>query len=140
MTTNIDNLLLQASRQKWRFDTPKGALAIEDLWDLPLTSGTGKANLDDIAKSLFRKAKADNDEPTSFVTASAKPADVVTPLKLEVVKYVIDVISTERTAAANAAARAAQRQLVMKAIDDKKANAINDMSVEDLQALLESLK
>ena len=138
--TNIDNLLLQASRQKWRFDTPKGALSIEDLWDLPLTSGTGKANLDDIAKSLYRKAKADNEEPTSFVVASAKPTDTVTPLKLEVVKYIIGVIADERAAATNAAAKAAQRQVVMKAIEDKKANAINDMTVEDLEALLATLK
>ena len=42
----------QASRLKLRFPSPLGTLSTEDLWHLPLTSTTGKANLNDIGKAL----------------------------------------------------------------------------------------
>ena len=48
------NIFEQASRNKLRFDTNiKGVISTEDLWDLPLTSDTGRVNLDDIAKALY---------------------------------------------------------------------------------------
>ena len=62
----------QASRLKLRFTTARGSLSVEDLWDLPLTSTTGKPNLDDIAKSLNRELRATSEE-TSFVEPNATP-------------------------------------------------------------------
>lgn len=47
-------MFIKASRTKLRFESPKGLLSVEDLWDLPLISTMGKANLDDIAKTAFQ--------------------------------------------------------------------------------------
>ena len=55
----------KATRRKLRFTSAAGLLSTEDLWDLPLTSATGKANLDDIAKALNRRLK--DAEEVSFV-------------------------------------------------------------------------
>ena len=60
----------KASRIRLRFDTPQGSLTVEDLWQLPLTSRTGRANLDDIAKSLNRQLKETAEE--SFVVKNNK--------------------------------------------------------------------
>ena len=59
------NLFEHASRNKLRFASPKGDLSVEDLWDLPLTSTTGKANLDDIARDLYHQI--DSKAVISFV-------------------------------------------------------------------------
>ena len=42
----------KASRLKLRFSTSIGMLSAEDLWDLPLSSRNGTANLDDVARNL----------------------------------------------------------------------------------------
>lgn len=64
------NIFEQTSRLKLRFDTTKGMLTAEDLWDLPLTSDAGKANLDDVAQSLHRELK---DAETELLLSQRRP-------------------------------------------------------------------
>ena len=97
----------QATRAKLRFATPKGTLSVEDLWELPLTSKTGQANLDDIAKGLHRELKA-NDE-VSFVEEKTT-ANTVTNLKFEVVKSVINTLVVERKAAQDPFSHCSKRE------------------------------
>ena len=82
------NIFEQASRLRLRFDTPKGMLTAEDLWDLPLTSGTGKANLDDIARGLHRELK---DASTESFVVKPPQADESLQISFDVVKHVIDI-------------------------------------------------
>ena len=67
----MDNLFLQATREKFRFESPKGDLSVEQLWDLPLTSRTG-FDLDTVAKTVNADLKASNEE--SFVNVNNNPA------------------------------------------------------------------
>ena len=67
----MDNLFMQATREKFRFESSKGDLSVEQLWDLPLTSRTG-FDLDTVAKAVNADLKASNEE--SFVNASNNPA------------------------------------------------------------------
>lgn len=126
----------KASRLKLRFDTPKGQLSVEDLWDLPLTSATGKANLDDIAKDLFRELKDEGD--VSFVTP-ARSSNKVTQLKFEIAKYVIGVRIAERDAAELARANKEKKQLVLGIIAQKENEALTNTSLEELKAMVESM-
>lgn len=131
----MEKMFEKAARIKLRFSTPKGLLTVEDLFDLPLTSGTGKANLDDLAKELHRQLK---DEDVSFVTPTAKK-DEDDQLAFELVKHVIGIRIAERDEAAKKTEQAAARQKIMALIDQKKDAALGEKSVEELTALLASL-
>jgi hypothetical protein len=85
----------QAARLKVRYSTAKGQLTVEDLWDLPLTSTTGKANLNDIAKGLNRELKNADDE--DFVNR-ATSTNTELALKFDIVKHIIAVRLAENEA------------------------------------------
>jgi hypothetical protein len=132
----MENQFELASRQKLRFDSPKGQLSVEDLWDLPLTSTTGRANLDDIAVGLHRQLKESSE--VSFVTpVAAKLND--TQLKFDLAKHIIDVRVAERNAAAEATKRRETKQRVLEIIESKKDEALRGKSLEELTALANTL-
>lgn len=126
----------KADRLKLRFDTVKGALSVEDLWDLPLTSGAGKANLDDVAKGLFRQLKDEGD--VSFVTPSVSK-DKTIQMKFDIVKHIIDVRVAENATAEQARANREKKQLILSIIAQKENEQLSNASLEDLQRLAESL-
>ena len=53
----MSNLFEVAARKKYRFDSQKGLLSVEELWDLPLQS-TKSVSLDSIAIALNKEIKA----------------------------------------------------------------------------------
>lgn len=69
----------RAARLKLRFETKKGQLSAEDLWDLPLSSTTERTNLNSIAISLHQKLK---DTPISFVDAVPSGDRAATQLQI----------------------------------------------------------
>jgi hypothetical protein len=123
-------------RLKLRFDTPRGQLTAEDLWDLPLTGHAGRANLDDIARGLHRQLRSGDD--VSFVVPDKK-SDETVQLKFDVVKHVIDVRLVEANLAAEAQERAAKKQRVMAKIAEKDDEALHAMSKDELQKILAEL-
>jgi len=136
------NIFELASKAKVRFDSPKGGLSVEDLWDLQLTSTVpSKANLNDIAKALNKELKASADE-VDFVAAASTKANKATELaelKLEIVKHVIAVKIAERDTAAAAAAKAAKRQEIMALIAKKQSDVLGAASIEELTRMLNEL-
>lgn len=126
-----------ASRQKVRFETSKGLLSIEDLWDLPLTSVSGKVCLDGIALDLHKHLRGASDV-VSFVDEAA-PRDVANQLRFDLVKHVIDARKRENAEAANAKARAETKQQLLGALARKRENAVDAMSEEDLQKKIAEL-
>jgi hypothetical protein len=130
----------EASRRKLRFDSPRGLLSVEDLWDLPLTSPSGnRANLDSIAIDLHR-ATRDVADTVSFVTPSKEDAGKAElQLKFEVVKYVIGVRVAERDALKAASDRREKKQRLLELISRKEDQELEGKSVEELRTLAESL-
>ena len=126
-----------ASRKKFRFESVKGLLSAEDLWDLPLTSNTGKANLDDIAKNLYNLVKS-GAEQISFVNPATKN-NTDDQARLEIIKYIIGVRVAERDAAKDAAVRAEKKQQIMGLIAQKETEQLGATSLEELRKLAESL-
>lgn len=124
-----------ATRLKVRFDTPKGLLSVEDLWDLPLTSVKG-ANLDDIARQLHLELRSDND--VSFVNPAQK-SDTGLQLKFDLVKHVIDIRLAENAAVANLAANKQRKQHLLGIIQQKEGEALSALSVDELRKMVEDL-
>jgi hypothetical protein len=138
MTEQI-NLFETAYKQKLRFQSVKGLLTTEDLWDLPLEQpDKGKqpvANLDEIAVELDGQLQSTS---KSFVRAKSKDA-TLTELKLEIVKYIIRVKKAEEEEAKVATQNAAKKQQILELIHQKKSESLASMPVEELEKMLADL-
>ena len=130
----MSNLFEIATRKQYRFNSQVGALSVEDLWNLPLTS-TRSASLDAIAKELHSQLK---EETVSFVTPSVSDNTVVQQ-KFDIVKHIIDVKVAERDAAKLAAENATKKQKILSLIAQKQDEQLSGSSLEELQALANSL-
>ena len=133
----MDNLFLQATREKFRFESPKGDLSVEQLWDLPLTSRTG-FDLDTVAKAVNADLKASNEE--SFVNVNNNPAVSRLQAKLEVVKAIIEVKLAQAEAMKKHAEKAAERQRLMEVLHSKKDQELQGLSVEEIERRLSQLE
>jgi hypothetical protein len=126
----------KTTRLKLRFDSPKGQLSVEELWDLPLTARNGGASLDNIARAASRTLKETAEE--SFVVKTAK-SDAILQLRFDVVKHIIDVKIAEAEATAAAADKREKKQKLLALIADKQDEQLKGTSLEDLQKMVDAL-
>jgi len=133
MTDTSYSMFEKASRLKVRFDTPKGNITVEDLWDLPLSHKQHRFDLDTLAKTIYREVK--DSEEGSFVKAQSKANELLN-LKFNLVKHVIAVkLEEERQARAEVADRQRKEQ-IKEIIAKKKNQELEQMSIEDLEKQL----
>lgn len=125
----------QASRLKLRFESPRGMLTVEDLWDIPLTSARNP-NLNDIAKAVNRELKAVGEE--DFVNPSQVP-NVALQMKLDIVKHVIAVRQTEAEATKAAADKKTKKERLLEIIANKQDQTLQGASLEELQQMVAAL-
>lgn len=126
-----------ASRQKFRFQSVKGELTVEQLWDLPLQSRSG-FDLDTIAKLVNSDLKRVTED--SFVTtARANPGKVQLEQKLELVKVIIAQRLADNEAANLAADRAAERDKLLAIRAQKQDENLGSLSLEEIDAKIAAL-
>lgn len=125
-----------ATRKKFRFDTCKGQVTVEDLWDLPLTSTNGRPNLDDIAKELYKKMKDENEMSFVKPTSQVNKEFNIIKAKFDIVKHIIDVKLAEAEAAKKAKEIKARNQRILELIAQKEDEALASKSKEELLAML----
>lgn len=130
------NIFEQATRAKIRFSTPVGMLSVEDLWDLPLTSTRARANLDDVARLLDAELKSTSS--VSFVN-DVSEVNAKTKLMFDVVIHIINTKIAEQKAAQEAVAIREKKQKIMSIIEQKSDMRLADSSIEELQAMLNTL-
>lgn len=130
------NIFEQATRQKFRFESIKGELTVEQLWDMPLTSKNG-FDLDTVAKEVNRGLKACSEE--SFVNTNHNPAVDRLEAKLEVVKHVIAVKLAEADERAKAADRKAEKERLLEILHQKKDQDLLGLSREELEKRIADL-
>lgn len=128
----MSEMFERASELKLRFDSTRGKLSVEDLWDLPLTSRTNEPNLDDIARGLDRKVRALNEE-VSFVKPVEQKNDEL-ELRFAVVKHIIAVLIARRDAAAEASSRASRKQELLALLNKKDKEAESSLTREEILA------
>ena len=124
----------KAARLKLRFDSSKGPLSVEDLWDLPL-SGNG-LNLDKIAMVLSRQLKEESTE--SFVLKTNRSTDVL-QLKFDIAKRIIDVRLADIELAKVKAETRAKKDRILSIIERKQDEQLEGQPLEDLLKMVESL-
>lgn len=117
----------KATRMKLRFETNRGFLTVEDLWDLSLT------NLNNLAKQYKRALKAEAEE--DFLDEKTEE-DTITKLKFDLVISVLETKKAENKENLMAAETKAHNQKILGLIAQKQDEDLSKMSIEELQKLM----
>jgi hypothetical protein len=121
----------KALRTKLRFSTTKGKLTTEDLFDLSLT------DLNNLAIALDKKL---SETPRKSFISDMAPDTQEDELRFNIVKDVITLKLAERNAAQNAKAKAAEKAQLLEILHRKKNEALENLSVAEIEAKLASLE
>lgn len=133
MTLSKEAAVAAATRLKLRFYLPKGQVSTEDLWDLSLK------DLDRMAVACLEASKPRTSFLDSPGQARQSKEDTDNALRLEVLKYVIDVRQQEAAEKKTREAKAAQREFLKQLLDRKKAAQMEELSAEEIEARLAAL-
>jgi hypothetical protein len=116
-----------ASQLKLRFNTSRGSLSTEQLWDLPLSE------LDTLAVELEQLAKEGNQK--SFLLKKTDE-DKVAKLRFDITLSILNTRVEELEAAQNARAIKEHNEKILAIIADKQDESLKGKSLEELEALL----
>lgn len=120
----------KAARLKLRFNTVKGLLTVEDLWDLPLTK------LNEIAKGLNKKLKTIEEE--DFLEEVSKE-DEQAKLEFDIVIHILNTKKKEKDIQKNMVKKKAEKQKILDIIERKQDSSLEDLSVDELKAKLNEI-
>lgn len=118
-----------ATREKFRFPF-RGMVSVEDLWDL------SPENLDEVFKVLNSQRKKVNEE--SLLSVGTEE-DAELTMKIDIVKYIVDVKLQEREASMKAAEKKEKKQKIMAILNMKQDEDLRNMSSDELKAMLDNL-
>lgn len=117
----------QATKEKLRFQTSKGVLTIEQLWDLSLT------DLDALAVSLETEHK-ESGKKSFLLKSSAK--DKTTKLKFDIVLDILVTKVDEMNAATEAKEVREHNAKILTLIAEKQDEALKGKSINELMQQL----
>lgn len=126
-TTNLFEL---ATRKKFRFQSTKGNLRTEDLWDLSLKE------LDAIYKTLNAEVKRASEES---LLSTKSDADIILDAKIEIIKHIVAVKQAEAVMAANAAANKQMEDKIRNILAEKEDADLRSKTPEELMEMLANL-
>jgi len=131
----MEKLFIIASREGYRFVTPRGLATTEDLWTLPLKNNNG-SSLNDVAKHINKQVKAsEEDEFVDEVSAE----DETEANKLEIVKYIIKVKLEEKAAKTKSADNKRHKDKLLGILAEKRDAALISKSEAEILKELEAL-
>lgn len=131
----MSDIYKRGAKKKIRFETSKGNIGIEDLWDMPLESANGDS-LDSLAVGYDKKLK---EETKSFVK-SKSVANTLVQLKFDIVCDVIETKIEENKTKLARAEKAEKRKVILAAIARKESSEIDDASKDELNKMLKELE
>lgn len=131
--TDVRVLFELAARYKWRWTGYKGQLRAEDLWDLPVEA------LDDIFKKLNSEKKKNDEE--SLLEATARTSqEIMLDNKISIVRYIVQTKLAEAETRRRYAEKKAKEQQIMDILARKETAALENLSTDELRAMLDDLK
>lgn len=117
----------KATRMKLRFPF-KGSISTEDLWDLNIEC------LNEVYKTLSKQSK---DAQVDSLIGEKTEEDSVLKLQIEIVKYIFEVKTKEINDRKEALNKKRKNQKILELIERKKEDSMANMSIEELEKLLE---
>ena len=134
LLANIQRALLE----KWRFETKRGALSLEEVYALPLKGNNG-VNLDEVAKAIYAQIPKD-DTVVSFVDDVKTVRATIAEAQLEIVKDRIAQLQSAARAHQEEVARAQEVALYRSLLAKKQQEALENLSADELRARLAELQ
>lgn len=121
-----------ASKAKLRFQTVKGNLTVEQLWDLPLDKG--EVNLYQLATELLVDTQNKPEQALSFFKKTASKNELA-QLKFDIVKHIVTTKVAEIEDKTNEAVKQSEIAELDKLIAAKEAEAKAGLSLDELKAM-----
>ncbi|MDE7245233.1 MAG: hypothetical protein K2O18_14850 [Oscillospiraceae bacterium] len=118
-----------AVRNKFRFPF-KGAISVEDLWDLSVQQ------LDGIFKTLKSQEQKAQEES---LLETRTPEDEVLKIKIEIIRHIVTVKLDEANQAERAKETRDQKQKILGILAEKQNEDLRNKTPEELRAMLEQL-
>lgn len=134
LLANIQRALVE----KWRFETKRGALSLEEVYALPLKGNNG-VNLDEVAKAIYAQIPKD-DTVVSFVDDVKTVRATIAEAQLEIVKDRIAQLQSAARAHREEVARAQEVALYRGLLAKKQQEALENLSADELRARLDALQ
>jgi hypothetical protein len=134
MTTNMFEY---ATRNKLRFQSTRGELTVEQLWDVPLRS-RDDLNLDAVAKSTSKALKEISEE--SFVETAKTAEHSRREMALEVVKYVIDSKLADEEAVKRRADNRLEKEKLLAILAEKQDGKLSELTEKELRRRIKALE
>ena len=130
--TMSTDIFEKASKLKLRFQTNRGPVNVEDLWDMPLLDGKSFFSLDGLARRLDRQLK--EAEEHSFVKPQSTENNQQA-LALDIVKRVIEVKLKNIETQEKKAATIARKGKIMEILASKEDDSLREKSADELMVL-----
>ena len=124
------NMFEVATRTKMRFPF-KGMISVEDLWDLNVY------DLDKVFKVLNSQKKRAQEES---LLSKKSSEDEILDIQIEIVRYIVDTKLEEQNMRIKAKENKEKKQKIMNLMAKKDDEALENMSKEELQKLLDELE
>lgn len=121
-----------ASKAKLRFQTVKGQLSVEQLWDLPLDEG--EVNLYQLATELLVDTQNKPEQALSFFKKTTSKNELA-QLKFDIVKHIVTTKVAEIEDKTNEAVKQSEIAELDKLIAAKEAEAKAGLSLDELKAM-----
>ena len=128
----MTNIFEQASRKALRFQTVKGELTVEQLWQLNLDKG--EVNLYQLATELVADVNNKPQKELSFFKKKTNKNELA-ELKFAIIEHIVTTKVSEIEENESAAVRKSEIDEIDKLIAQKEAESKASMSLEDLKKL-----
>lgn len=119
----MSTIFERASKQQLRFQSTKGNLTTEDLWELSLQS------LDSLARGVNKALKEANEE--SFISTKTK-SNTELELKLDILKHIIADKIADQEAKKAKAERAQELDMLQSLLAKNKNKELKSLSSEEI--------
>lgn len=132
------NIFEKASKIGLRFESGKGQLTVEDLWNLKL-KGTG-LSLDSLAIKLDSEIKQLSETTVSFVSKTSNVNLEIPTLKLDILKHIITVKLEEAAVKASEQEVKDKKQTLLKLLETKQQEKLMNKTEEEILEELSKLQ